>query len=169
MACVYCLPGVVGCAAAPTRLPAADRVDADRARVAGVVARLTPALRDRTIAVTLEPTPRVAAYAWPDGRLLLTRGLVRLLDEDELAAAVAHELGHLLADGHLRTAAALSGSGPQRDAEVQADAAGRALLTSAGYAPYAMADMLEKVAASPGMSNDCRARLRDRINRLRAG
>ena len=167
--CVCCLSALVGCARAPTHSPAAGLVESDRVRVQGVLGHLTPALKDRRISVALDETPRVGAYAWPDGRLLLTRGLVRLLDDDELAAAVAHELGHLVSDGDFHTAAALSGAGPARDAEVRADAAGRVMLLSAGYVPDAMATMLEKVAASPGLSNDCRARLRDRIARLRAG
>jgi len=133
-----------------------------------VVARLTRSTGDRSVRVTVDDTPRVGAYAWPDGRILLTRGLVRLLADDELAAAVAHELGHLLADGHLHAAAALSGTGAGPDVESRADAVGRALLPPANYPPDAMPRMLEKVAASPGMSNECRARLRERTNRLRA-
>jgi hypothetical protein len=44
---------------------------------------------------------------------------------------------------------------------------GAALLGLTDYSADAMPRMLEKVAASPGMSNDCRARLRERIGRLR--
>src|SRR5437899_1996032 len=49
------------------------------------------------------------AFGWPDGRIYLTRSLVDLLDDQELAAAIAHELGHLVVDGHLHGAAALRG------------------------------------------------------------
>src|SRR5947209_7009762 len=66
---------------------------------------------------------RPCAYAWPDGDIFVTRGLVSLLGEDELAAVLAHEMGHLLGGGRRATASgdphALAGSG---DVEEQADA-----------------------------------------------
>src|SRR4029450_10489466 len=35
----------------------------------------------------------VGAWAWPDGRIEVAKGLVDRLDDHELAAALAHELG----------------------------------------------------------------------------
>ena len=53
--------------------------------------------------------PAVTAYGWRGGNLFLTRGLVDVMDDDELAAAVAHELGHLLGDGHVHSMTSLRG------------------------------------------------------------
>src|SRR5712671_4733615 len=50
-----------------------------------------------------------AAYAWPDRSIFATRGLVDLLADDELAAALAHEMGHLISDGWMQPPVALRG------------------------------------------------------------
>ena len=142
----------------------------ERRRADAALARLSAALDGRVIRLAVGDSSDVAAYAWPDGRVLLTRGLVRLLDDEELAAAVAHELGHLVADGHLRTVAALGGApaggASAADAESRADAAGCGLLAAAGYAPHAMPRMLGKVSRAPGISGATRAGLKSRIGRL---
>ena len=168
--CVCGLPLFVGCAAPAGVGRTAPLLTSERQRADVALARLSASLDGRVIRLTVSDSSTVAAYAWPDGRVLLTRGLVRLLDDDELAAAVAHELGHLLADGHLRTVAALGGArlaGPSAaDVESRADAAGCGLLSAAGYAPAAMPRMLQKVAGAPGTSGATRASLKNRIGRL---
>ena len=149
---------LVGCAAPPSD---------DRARARAALDRLTGTLGQRPLHITVSPSDRPAAYAWPDGRLLLTRGLLRLLDDDELAAAVAHELGHLVTDGHLREVVALGGAGSTGEAESLADAAGSRLLARAGYSPETMPRMLEKVAAAPSLVHASRESLRRRASALR--
>jgi Zn-dependent protease with chaperone function len=158
-----------GCASAPVVTPAAPiaRARNDSVRVARAVNALSPLLGGRNLRAALDDTPAVGAYAWPDGRILLTRGLVRLLDDDELAAAVAHEMGHLLEETHAPAVASLDGAGATADPEFRADAAGARLLARTGVPAAAMARMLEKVAASPGTTIACRARLLQRIARLR--
>lgn len=48
------------------------------------------------IGVTLLDSPRPNAFVFQDGKILVTRGLLAFLDnEDELAAVLAHELAHL--------------------------------------------------------------------------
>jgi len=50
-------------------------------------------------------SPGLRAYAWPDGNIFVTRGLMDVASDPELQAAVAHELGHLVIDkgqGHER-------------------------------------------------------------------
>jgi Zn-dependent protease with chaperone function len=93
----------------------------------------------------------VAAYSYPDGSIFITRGLVDRSTDDEIAAAVAHELGHLLGDGHLRGLATLRGT--DGDAEARADAVGCEALVAQGIPPDAMARMLMMVArASPSQA-----------------
>jgi Zn-dependent protease with chaperone function len=119
------------------------------------------------VRASVSDSPTLGAYAWPDGRICVTRALVRLLDDEELAAAVAHEMGHLLEGGHVRSVAALSGAQGGADVELRADRAGAGLLARSGLRPDAMARMLEKVARSPAMPAASRARLVERIKRLR--
>ena len=78
------------------------------ARAAAVAARLSPALA-RPVRAPVLACDDVCAYAWRDGTVYVTAALVDRLDDEELAAAIAHELGHLVADGHLRAIAALDG------------------------------------------------------------
>ena len=162
------LPLVVGCANHAADVSGSAIAVDDGARVGRAVGRLTASLDGRAVRYAISNSPTPAAYGWPDGRLLLTRGLVRLLDDDELAAAVAHELGHLLDDGHLHEAApaaALGGVGV--DAEARADAAGVRLLGGAGLPADAMPRMLEKVARADGTSDGSARRLMERVLRLR--
>jgi Zn-dependent protease with chaperone function len=111
----------------------------------------------------------MAAYSWRDGRVRVTRGLLAAVDDDELSAAVAHELAHLLADGHLRSrASALRGSAAAGlDVESRADRLGRELLAACEIDPQAMVRLLERLAASATASSPrLRNQLRSRIEVL---
>jgi Zn-dependent protease with chaperone function len=78
----------------------------------------------------------------------VSRALVDLLDDDELTAALAHELGHLLDRGDLPSPpAALIGGASGDDPELRADQIGRHLVEASGRSPDAMARMLAKIAA----------------------
>ncbi len=58
-------------------------------------------LSSRTYSLTLLNSPLANAMALSDGRVYLTRGILALLnDEAELAAVLAHEMGHVSA-GHI--------------------------------------------------------------------
>ena len=99
----------------------------------------------------LSPRKDVGAWAWPDRRVRVSPALVDLLDDDELTAALAHELGHLLDRGDLSPPpAALLGGAEGDDPELRADQIGRRLLEVRGLPPEAMGRMLAKVAARCG-------------------
>lgn len=103
----------------------------------------------REIRVGLAARREVGAWSWPDGRIKLSRALVDMLDDQELAAVIAHELGHLYDGGHLSGApAALRGDAAAIDPETRADRIGCAVLAQAGLSPESMVRMLTKVAAS---------------------
>jgi predicted Zn-dependent protease len=110
----------------------------------------------------------IGAYSWPDGKIFVTRGLVQRLTDEELLAAIAHEMGHLVNDGHLRTIASLQGCTVSLDAESRADSTGAALLTSRGVSSIAMIAMLQKVRNSPALDPVCREALGHRIEFLAA-
>jgi predicted Zn-dependent protease len=166
-----------GCATRPAGPGIAQRASVESAAqwtAETTVAKLTAGTDAGAVKVRVTHSARVGAFSWPDGSIELTSALVERLDEDELAAAIAHELGHIFSgrpeaatrDGATSAIAtsALSGrSGSPDDAETRADRFATRLLARAGYAPSAMARTLTKVMQGPGMTPACRARLANRI------
>jgi Zn-dependent protease with chaperone function len=153
----------------------------DRAERA--LARLAPSLgvTGRTLTIAVLDTDEVGAFGWRSGNLFVTRGLIDLVadDDDELAAAIAHEAGHLLlADDRIARASALDGRRQDKgaaatghvaaveDGEMAADAVGRGLLRSSSVPEDALPRLLNKLAQHSGTSPACRDHLRRRIARL---
>jgi hypothetical protein len=138
------------------------RGDLDRASDATRLERLrragAPLTADR-IAWRVSARRGVGAWAWADGRVEVSRALIDRLDDEELAAALAHELGHLLDGGHLPVARAelegaaplgLRGDGGTDAVEARADRLGSALLARRGIKCDTMARMLGDVAVALG-------------------
>jgi predicted Zn-dependent protease len=150
-------------------------VDSHQQRADAAVKRLMacrqPAQR---VGVQVLNSETISACVWPNRRIYITRGLMDRLTDDELAAALSHEIGHLLDDGNLRSMVALRGLGPIRgaaagaDHEVQADTLGCGLLESAGIPQAAMITMLEKVRAAHADDPYLREGLDQRLVRLHA-
>ncbi len=116
-------------------------------------------------------TDRPAAYSWPDGRVFVSRGLVDLLDDAELTAAIAHECGHLIADGHVAATPPMALTGkPARacggDAEVTADREGVALLRAANIDPAALSRVLAKLGTDARLDTGTRQQVRERAELL---
>jgi predicted Zn-dependent protease len=116
--------------------------------------------------VTILNSPAVNAFALPDGRLYVTRGLIALAnDNSELASVMAHEMAHVIArhaairEDQVRQAALVNRvatdllADPQRGAlalakskialvnfsraqEFEADGVGVGISARAGYDPY---------------------------------
>ena len=102
-------------ATAPTpREPAAQRENArilasyggtyDNARLQAMIEKTVDRLvaaserPDLKFKVTILNSPAINAFALPDGRLYITRGLIALAnDKAELASVLAHEMGHVIA------------------------------------------------------------------------
>jgi len=105
---------------------------------------------------------RPCAYCWPDGTLFVTEGLLRLLDDDELSGALAHEIGHLSGGWSRVRSAAFSGTGGT-DCEIRADAAGCDLLQSSGLPSDFLSRALVKVRDDPRTPASLRTALSQRI------
>ena len=130
--------------------------------------------------VTILNTPVVNAFALPSGNLYMSRGLLALAnDSSEVAAVMAHEIGHVTA----RHAAAraerekqaaiiasaasviqsrqkgeevennqrLSFAGFSRQQEIEADKIGVAVIARAGYDPYGAARFLTSLGRSTAL------------------
>ena len=122
-------------------------------------------------------TSTINAFAAPGGYVLITRGLYDILDnEAQLAGVLGHEIGHIIRRHHvtvMQKSAALSagtklahrddraqilnnmiGAGAEvfargldKSAEFEADTIGVVLAARAGYSPYGLVDVLQKLAA----------------------
>lgn len=147
--------------------------------VAKVVGSLTVASGnpDQTYQITLLDSPNVNAFALPGGFLYVTRGLLALAnDSAELAAVIAHEMGHVtanhgiqrqqkeaeeqlasqvvddvLTDNQVARAAVVRGklrlAQFSRNQELEADGIGIKTIGSAGYDPYSAARFLQSMAS----------------------
>lgn len=147
--------------------------------VARIVGGLTAVSENpnQTYRITVLDSPSVNAFALPGGYIYVTRGLLALAnDASEVAAVVAHEMGHVIANhgierqryeeaqsintrvvnevlsDELASNAALAQSKLKlaafsRRQELQADEIGVRLLGEAGYDPYAASRFLETMAA----------------------
>jgi predicted Zn-dependent protease len=173
------LPLLSGCAAT-TGTQAAEPVDhgswvanyggllhdARHQRIVTLLAELVPnEMAGRRIQAHVLNCGQVAAFSWPDGSIYVARGLADALTDDELRAALAHELGHLLNDGRITGVMALRGN-PSLDIEAAADASGCRLLAARGKPVAAMRSMLGKVMRAPSSDPACRKALAVRIARL---
>jgi Zn-dependent protease with chaperone function len=98
--------------------------------------------------------------------VFLTAGLVDVATDDEIAAAIAHELGHLLGDGSMQSAVSLRGINDSLDVERRADAIGCRLLLAAHRPREALISVLVKVSDSSS-SEDCRRDIQQRIDAIR--
>lgn len=88
------------------------------------------------------------------------------LSDQELAAAIAHEAGHLIAEPAGEDRAALSGSHDNDACEMAADVAGRRLLVASGIPPSAMVSMLRKVAGDSRTAEHLRPLLTRRADAI---
>jgi len=142
--------------------------DSRQGRLDAASQKLIAACTGRKITVQVLATNVVTAYSLWDGHVFVTRGLMDHLDDAELQAAVAHELGHLLSDGHVQAVASLRGCCVDPDREVRADAVGAELLRAQGLSPLAMVSMLEKVEAFGSLPPSCVVAVDRRISVLSA-
>ncbi|GAB4350555.1 MAG: M48 family metalloprotease [Oricola sp.] len=147
--------------------------------VAGIVGKLVTVSDNpsQVYQITILNSPNVNAFALPGGYLYITRGLLALAnDKAELAAVIAHEMGHVtanhgilrqqkeaevelasrivtdvLADKDAGRRALVRGklrlAQFSRNQELQADAIGIAAIGEAGFDPYAAADFQKTMAA----------------------
>ncbi len=89
-------------------------------------------------------TPEPNAYVLPGHEIVITRGMLALVnDEAELAVVLAHEIGHAVA-GHRPG----GGAAGRRAAELEADRLGMAYVARAGYDALAQIDVLRTLRAS---------------------
>lgn len=150
--------------------------------VAKIVGKLTTVSDnpDQIYRVTILDSPNINAFALPGGYLYITRGLLALAnDSSEVAAVIAHEMGHVTANHGIQRQAkeaeanlakrvaseVLQDDAAGREAvirsklrlaqfsrnqELQADAIGIKMIGAAGYDPFASPRFLQSMEAYSG-------------------
>jgi predicted Zn-dependent protease len=84
----------------------------------------------------------------------VSRDLIDLLDDNELAAVIAHELAHLRDDRYWTGPTASLDGGSDLDVESRADQVGCRILRIAGIEPAATVRLLDKVNVALGSPAD---------------
>ena len=152
---------------------------AGRAALDRMTARLTGGVAlPHEVEVAVLDHSMINAFALPGGRVVLFRGLIEAAgDPDEVAAVLAHELGHVAARDPTRIALRSAGSvgvlgllfgdfaggalalfllnasieaSYSQEAELAADAFARERLLAAGLPPEALASMFERLLEEGG-------------------
>ena len=146
---------------------------ASQQRVEGIVEQLLSPGRAPHVKVCILNCTALRAYAWSDGWVIVSKKLARTEDEQLLAAGIAHELGHLLADEHLkmpdesRVNALISDvADSDLDSEIAADRIGMLLLSSAGIDPDAMQQLLAVLEDDENLSTTLRRGIGQRIIKI---
>ncbi len=153
--------------------------------IAKVVGRLIAVSKNpnQTYRITILNSPNVNAFALPGGYLYVTRGLLSLVnDSAELAAVIAHEMGHItanhsvqrqqkeaeevlatkvvtdvLSESQTAKAALIRGklrlAQFSRNQELEADGIGIKMSGQAGYDPFAAGRFLQSMATYYDLSS----------------
>ena len=116
--------------------------------------------------VYIEHYGQVNAYSAPDGRIVVTQGLLRsITTEEELAGAIAHEMGHLIKGMKPKSIRGFTTVGND---EFTADKLGVQTLERAGINPLCLASMLQAVLQSDGtmLPKSQVRQINDRIHKI---
>lgn len=136
------------------------------ARANAALARIT-AGNPSILVVRVLACDSLGAWTFSDGTIFVSRGLARSLSDDELAAVLAHETGHLRSAAALAGGAAFDGATASAEIEAHADDEGLAILRLRSIPPESLAAALIKVRNARSTSPIVRMLLDARIRRLK--
>ena len=108
---------------------------------------LVRGILNKPVTVHVLASREVTAYSFPSGDIFLTAAYIDRANDGEVAAAIAHELGHLLSNGRVTGPVALREKNQDPNAEARADAVGCEILRLRGIPDSAMINALELVAS----------------------
>lgn len=147
----------------------------------GIVRRLSPhaGRPDLRFSVVIEDSEEVNAHVDEGGVITVKRGLLALLgSESEIAAVLAHEMGHAAAHHPLRERSAAEApyrdsavspfpeAAHEHDGQLQADRLGLSMLRAVGYAARSMPRVLRLLEAEGKPERGTASRIDMRVARL---
>jgi hypothetical protein len=136
----------------------------DSLRASAALARLNPPTLKPSVFVLCNES--LGAWTFADGNIFVSEGLIRILSDDELAAVLAHEIGHLRSANRLTSGAAFDGITASIEIEAWADDQGRLLLKLRHIPEASLPAALLKVRNARATPIWMRAALDYRIHRL---
>jgi hypothetical protein len=165
-----------GCAAAPRneatavthwmRTQGGELTDARLIRVDAIGGALPQNAIPVAVKFHVLNTAAITAYSWDSGDIFISAGLVDAATDDEITAAIAHEMGHLVNAGDVGVSG-LRGNNGGLNVEERADATGVGLIQKTSRPPAALISLLTKVRAASA-SADSKEEIQKRINLLRS-
>ncbi|MBC7782685.1 MAG: M48 family metalloprotease [Burkholderiales bacterium] len=97
------------------------------------------------VRLSVVATPALGAWSWPDGSIFVSRGLLHIVTDAELAAIVGHEIGHLSTQTGATRQGALSETSGDLATESAADEFAVRLLDRNHLPKTAMRTALQKL------------------------
>jgi Zn-dependent protease with chaperone function len=127
-----------------------QRVQAIVRRLARQTSRFRPAAAAWSWEVHVVHNSTPSAFSRPGGKIEISTGMIdgRRLSDDEIAAVVAHEMGHILTNAPMSRIPTI-----QRNQETEADVIGLELMSEAGFNPNAAVRLLARTSEGQIIEN----------------
>jgi predicted Zn-dependent protease len=113
--------------------------------------------------ITVLASDEPAAFAAEPRDVFVSEGLLKVASCDEVRAAIAHELGHLMESDGAGAASALAGETHLACPEARADRSAVHFLNEAGYECDAMRRLLLRLTTDPSIDEPLRDQLLHRV------
>ena len=125
-----------------------------------------------SIHVRIVNSSLLGAWTWPDRDIYITRGLALHLTDDELAAAIAHEMGHLINSNAVQCPYALGRNGEKLGIEAGADLTGSRVLAAHGISPQCLIRVLQLLyrrSSNVSLRNSLQLRIQALLSAISSG
>ena len=139
--------------------------DTQQARAQRLCNRMCRGWINTPIHIRIVDTRQLGAWSWSNGDVYLTLGLAEHLNDDEMAAAIAHELGHLINSKVVQCPYGLGNAHETLGIEFAADLTGSRVLADHGIAPKNLVLVLQLLYRSSSIES-LRKSLHQRIHLL---
>ena len=136
--------------------------DAQQSRAQRLCNRLCNGWINNTVRVRIIDSQRLGAWTWPDRDIYISLGLVSHLNNGELSAAIAHEMGHLINSRAVQCPYALGRSGEKLGIEAGADLTGSRVLVAHGISPQNLIRVLQllyRCSSNVSLRNSLQSRI----------
>ncbi len=143
-----------------------------KARAQRLCNRICRGWIDTPVHVRIVDSRQLGAWSWSDGDVYLTLGLTSHLNNKELAAAIAHELGHLINSKSVVCPYALGSAHEQLGIEFAADLTGARVLAAHGIAPQNLVSvirLLNRRSSNESLRKSLQSRIHLLLSEIKSG